>query len=66
MEIDGHPTQDIIEELERRGAAVVAGASSGPRIDALRFLTERLGEVPGMWLFLPTQTYQTGFDDIPH
>lgn len=65
MEIDGHPTQDIIEELERRGAMRVDGTSAGPKTDALRFLTERLGEAPGFWLFLPYEAYLTGVDDLP-
>ncbi|MFN2588067.1 MAG: hypothetical protein ABR613_08115 [Actinomycetota bacterium] len=65
MEIDGHPTQDLIEELERRGAARVAGSSAGPRVEALRFLTERLGESPGYWMFLPYETFDTGVDEIP-
>ena len=65
MEIDGHPTQDLIEELERRGAVRVAGSSAGPRVEALRFLTERLGDNPGYWMFLPYETFDTGFDEIP-
>jgi hypothetical protein len=65
MEIDGHPTQDLIEELERRGALRVEGTSSGPQADTTRFLEERLGEAPGFWLFLPEQAFLTGFDDLP-
>jgi hypothetical protein len=63
MEIEGHPTEDLIEELERRGAVRMAGASSGPQTDALRFVSERLGDVPGMWLFLPREAFLTGFDE---
>jgi hypothetical protein len=65
VEIEGHPTHDLVEELERRGAVQVTGGSSGPRVDAIRFVTERLGDVDGRWLFLPAETYQTGFDEIP-
>jgi hypothetical protein len=65
MEIDGHPTQDIIEELERRGAVRVDGSSAGPKVEGLRFLTERLGDTAGFWLFLPYETYLTGVDDVP-
>lgn len=65
MEIEGHPTQDLIDELERRGAMRVAGSSAGPRVEALRFLTERLGETPGYWMFLPYETFDTGFDEVP-
>lgn len=65
MEIDGHPTQDIIEELERRGALRLEGSTSGPRADALRFLEERGGDAPGFWLFLPHETFLTGLDEPP-
>ena len=65
MEIEGHPTQDIVEELERRGAMRAAGTSSGPRVDALRFISERAGDVSGTWLFLPREAYLTGLDELP-
>ncbi len=65
MEIDGHPTQDLIDELERRGAVRVAGTAGGPRVEALRFLNERVGDAPGYWMFLPYETFDTGFDEIP-
>ena len=65
MEIDGHPTEDLIEELERRGALRIDGMSTGPAVETLRFVAERMGEVAGFWLFLPHAAYQTGFDDIP-
>ncbi len=65
MEIDGHPTQDLVEELIRRGAARADGTSSGPQVDALRFITERHGDATGFWLFVPGQTFMTGLDDVP-
>ncbi len=65
MEIDGHPTQDIVEELERRGAVRLHGSSSGPSIDALRFLTQRVDDMEGFWLFVPAETFETGFDEPP-
>lgn len=66
MEIDGHPTQDMIEELEQRGGVRMHGTSAGPRVDTLRFLTEQNPEeVDGIWLFLPTQTFETGVDESP-
>ncbi len=65
MEIEGHPTQDLIEELERRGGLRLEGTSLGPQEETLRFVGERVGEVPGTWLFLPRQAYATGFDEIP-
>ena len=65
MEIEGHPTQDILDELERRGAIRVGGGTGGPDADALRFVQERAGDEPGSWLFLPPQTFNTGVDEIP-
>lgn len=56
----------MIEELEQRGAVRMHGSSAGPRVDTLRFLTEQNPEeVPGIWLFLPEQTFQTGLDESP-
>ncbi len=63
MEIEGHPTQDLIEELERRGAVRANGTSSGPSPETLLFVTERLGDVGGVWLFLPREAFMTGLDD---
>jgi len=63
VEIDGHPTEDMLEELERRGALRLEGSASGPPADARRFLEERLGETPGVWLFLPRAAFDTGFDE---
>ena len=65
MEVDGHPTQDIVEELERRGAVRVDGGSSGPRVEALRFVSERFDDVDGFWMFLPRETFLTGVDEVP-
>lgn len=65
MEIEGHPTQDIVEELQTRGAVLIAGGTSGPDAEAVRFLAERLGEGAGSWLFLPPGVFNTGFDDLP-
>ena len=66
MEIEGHPTQDLIEELERRGGIRVEGTQGGPDTDALRFVSERQpGDVSGFWLFLPYETFMTGLDDPP-
>ncbi|HET7481973.1 MAG TPA: hypothetical protein VFK89_03860 [Actinomycetota bacterium] len=65
MEIEGHPTQDLLDELERRGAVRALGNSNGPRVDAIRFVTERLGDVEGFWLFVPRETFMTGLDDPP-
>ncbi|MPZ70464.1 MAG: hypothetical protein GEU71_13200 [Actinobacteria bacterium] len=66
MEIEGHPTQDLIEELERRGARRVPGGSAGPDAEALAFIAPD-GEphAGGFWLFLPEQTFMTGMDELP-
>jgi hypothetical protein len=65
MEIEGHPTQDLVEELERRGAIRIAGSTAGPSIESLELLNQRFGGSTGSWLFLTTQAYDTGFDDLP-
>jgi hypothetical protein len=64
MEIDGHPTQDLIEELERRGGLRIVGTSEGPNADALRFVSESVGAVGGLWMFLPQEAFETGFDEL--
>jgi hypothetical protein len=65
LEIDGHPTQDLIEELEQRGAFRVEGGSEGPKEESMRFIAERMGDTAGFWLFLPYNTFLTGVDDVP-
>ena len=65
MEIDGHPTQDLIEELERRGAVRIDGTAKGPREESIRFVDEQLGDTAGFWMFLPYASFMTGFDDVP-
>ena len=65
MEIEGHPTQDLIEELERRGSIRVDGTAGGPNVESVRFVSERLGEAAGFWLFLPNETFLTGVDEVP-
>lgn len=63
MEIDGHPTQDIIEELERRGAVRISGSVAGPEPESLRFIAESRGDSDGMWLFLPRMAFLTDIDE---
>ena len=57
MEIEGHPTLDLVTELEQRGAFRVRGSDAGPNPDA--------PEAVGLWLFLPPETFLTGLDDFP-
>lgn len=65
MEIEGHPTQDIIDELTRRGAIRADGDSNGPHPDAVRFIAENMSGLQGFWMFLPHETFRTGMDEIP-
>ncbi|HVL65011.1 MAG TPA: hypothetical protein VM573_07575 [Actinomycetota bacterium] len=65
MEIEGHPTQDLIEELEQRGAIRTAGTSLGPEAEAITFVRERAGDASGLWLFLPLEAFDTGLDERP-
>lgn len=65
MEIEGHPTQDLLEELEARGAIRLRGTSTGPNEEAVRFISERLPDTTGYWMFLPSETFMTGVDDVP-
>ena len=65
MELEGHPTQDILEELQRRGALMYPGTEASPDTAALRMARQHAGEEPGVWLFLPAQAYETEIDDDP-
>lgn len=61
MELDGHPTQDLVEELERRGAIRYWGSSLGPQTSSRSGAS---GEVePGIWLFLMQRAYDTEIDE---
>lgn len=65
MEPEGHPTQDLIDELQKRGGVIFAGTEAGPDPDALELARKRQGRKRGVWLFLPPEAYETGFDDFP-
>lgn len=62
MEIEGHPTQDIIDELVRRGAATVPGDSSGPD---RAMISAVVPERKGFWLYVSEATYETEIDEGP-
>lgn len=64
MEIEGHPTVDLIVELEQRGALRLPGTASGPDPTTLPSADPSEGQ-PGLWLFLPPEAFQTGMDDLP-
>lgn len=65
MELDGHPTHDLVGELENRGAVMYPGTGRGPDH---RYLETQPVPDPtgrGQWLFLPPSVYNTGFDEPP-
>ena len=59
MELSGHPSQDLIDELIDRGAVPVDGDRAGPTADGLA----KLPAVRGGWLFVPDEVWDTGVDD---
>jgi hypothetical protein len=65
MEPEGHPTQDLVDELQRRGGLIFGGTDAGPDPDNLEFARHRQEHKRGVWLFLPAEAYETGFDDLP-
>jgi hypothetical protein len=62
MEVDGHPTQDMVDELIRRGARMHLGTSLGPQSLEVR---GELSIEKGLWLFLPERAYDTDIDEPP-
>lgn len=65
MELEGHPTQDIVEELERRGALAHPGTEAGPDPETLEIARRKGHAERGLWLFLSKETYDTGVDEEP-
>lgn len=63
MELDGHPTHDLVEELKRRGARPYPGTSAGPAPEHLQLEARRASSQEGLWLFLPPDAFNTGFDE---
>ncbi|MGH7425674.1 MAG: hypothetical protein ACREJP_05860 [Candidatus Methylomirabilales bacterium] len=63
MELEGHPTQDLVEELERRGGMVYPGNETGPDPEHLTLARHRAEHEPGVWVYLPKEAYDTGFDE---
>lgn len=60
MELEGHPTHDLVEELTRRGAITTPGSGAGPD-EPLHGHPER-----GLWLFVPRTAYETEIDEVPN
>jgi hypothetical protein len=65
VELEGHPTQDLVEELQRRGGLAYPGSDSGPEPESLELPRRRKDRKAGVWLFLPAEAYDTGLDDEP-
>lgn len=65
MEPEGHPTQDLVDELQNRGGLLYPGTDAGPDPEALELARRRPHHERGVWLFLPTEAYETGVDDGP-
>ena len=63
MEIDGHPTQDMVDELLRRGAVLHSGNSLGPETLLSKPPGDQIELERGLWLFLPPRAYDTEIDE---
>lgn len=63
MEPEGHPTHDLVEELERRGGILYPGTEAGPDPASLEMAKRRGDPEEGVWLYLPPDAYLTGFDE---
>jgi hypothetical protein len=61
MELSGHPTQDLLEELIARGTIPIDGDRDGPSADGLALVPP--GD--GAWLWVPARVFETGLDDRP-
>jgi len=61
MELEGHPTQDLLEELEKRGCVRAPGTGAGPELDRSASGRTELG----LWLFIPPEAFDTEIDEKP-
>jgi len=61
MELDGHPTQDLVDELQRRGA-VLHDATDNAALKIAGVVRGRAG----IWLFVPEEAWATDIDETPH
>ena len=65
MELEGHPTQDLVEELQRRGGIAYPGSDAGPDDESLEMARHRKSARPGLWIYLPREAYETEIDEEP-
>lgn len=61
MELEGHPTQDLLDELEKRGCIKAPGTGAGPDLDRI----SSTSPVPGLWFFVPPEAFDTEIDEKP-
>ena len=64
MELEGHPTGDIVDELRKRGANVYPGDHTGPDPASMQIAQRHAEPQQGVWIFLPDAAYDTDIDDI--
>ena len=62
MEIEGHPTQDLVDELVRRGAETIPGNDSGPERAAA---AGRVSPQGGFWIYVSSEVYDSEIDEGP-
>ncbi|HMC08454.1 MAG TPA: hypothetical protein VKL22_03950 [Actinomycetota bacterium] len=65
MELDGHPTHDLVGELQTRGAYLYPGTGAGPDSRYQDLQPPPDPDERGLWLYLPPEVYDTGFDEPP-
>jgi len=65
VEIEGHPTQDLLDELKARGGVVCPGGQSGPDAQSLKFVARTQYDETGIWIFLPEHAFDTQIDEAP-
>ena len=63
MELDGHPTHDLVDELQVRGAILYPGTGAGPNRRYQEMQPPADPDERALWLYLPPEVYDTGFDE---
>lgn len=65
MELDGHPTQDIINELQRRGCTLYPGTDLGPDQNEVDKIGRSTSSRKIYWMLIPSEAFETGLDEDP-